>query len=90
MTAVPLQAAHDYSGRPSPVSHTAAGPRRVQARLTEAAITLGGRLTQGYAVYESGRLIGTIFAPNGRPEFGMAKPTVLLKRGEEGKGKREG
>ncbi|MBI2615950.1 MAG: hypothetical protein HYW52_09795, partial [Gemmatimonadetes bacterium] len=33
-----------------------------------------------YAVFDDGRLVGTIHAPNGTPVFGPAAPTVLLTR----------
>ncbi len=33
-----------------------------------------------YAVFEEGRLVGAIHAPEGTPVFGPAAPTVLLTR----------
>lgn len=33
-----------------------------------------------YALFEDGRLLGAIEAPNGTPVFGPAAPAVLLRR----------
>lgn len=33
-----------------------------------------------YALFEDGRVVGAIHAPNGTPVFGPAAPTVLLRR----------
>jgi hypothetical protein len=35
---------------------------------------------QVYTLFEDGRFLGAIRAPEGTPEFGKAAPTVLLER----------
>ncbi len=36
-----------------------------------------------YGLFEDGRLIGAIYAPDGSPRFGPAAPTVLLTKNGE-------
>lgn len=81
MTAIPLLT-HDggFAAR-DPVIAIVTRIERARARLRhERAMPLA------YAVFEEGRLVGAIHAPEGTPVFGPAAPTVLLTRN----GKREG
>jgi hypothetical protein len=82
MAALPIHIADNRAGRGNPVSHTATGLGRTRGRRKQVPHTLGGRLWPAYAIYDAGQLIGTIVAPDQKPAFGAAAPTVLLVRSE--------
>ncbi len=75
MTAIPLLNNHGGFAVPDPVLAIAAHIERARSRLRQERAT-----PPAYAVFEEGRLVGAIHAPEGTPVFGPAAPTVLLRR----------
>jgi hypothetical protein len=59
----------------NPVTAITLGIERARARLRHERAT-----RSAYGLFEEGRLIGEICAPDGTPRFGSAAPTVLLTR----------
>ncbi len=75
MTAIPLL--------PSDAGQTARDPViAILTRIERARVRLRQERAEpaAYPVFEDGRLVGAILAPEGTPEFGPAAPTVLLQR----------
>lgn len=77
MTAIPLLDEDGGFAVRDPVIAITARIERARARLR-----LERSTPPAYALFEEGRLLGAIQAPNGTPVFGPAAPTVLLRRAE--------
>ncbi len=77
MTAIPLRQDDGGFGVRDPVIEIMTRIERARARTRRER-----SVSPAYALFEEGRLLGAIHAPNGTPAFGPAAPTVLLRRPE--------
>jgi hypothetical protein len=75
MTAIPLQDDDRGLTADGPVIAILTRIERARSRLR-----LERAALPAYAVFDDGRWIGAIDAPEGTPVFGPAAPTVLLRR----------
>lgn len=75
MTAIPLLTHDGGRAARDPVIAIMTRIERARSRLRQQRA-----VPPVYAVFEDGRLVGAIHAPEGTPVFGPAAPTVLLKR----------
>lgn len=75
MTAVPLLTNDANRAVRDPVIAIVARIERARSRLRQERSA-----APVYPVFEDGRMVGAIHAPEGAPAFGPAAPTVLLRR----------
>jgi hypothetical protein len=75
MTAIPLLTHDGGRAARDPVIAILTRIERARSRLRRERAT-----PPAYTMFDDGRVVGTIRAPEGTPAFGPAAPTVLLTR----------
>jgi hypothetical protein len=81
MTAISYLDPGAYGGR-DPVADITGRIEQGRARLKRERATGGPTIPieSTYPLFDGDRLVGAIYAPDGRPAFGPAAPAILLRR----------